>query len=158
MATFYRCDGGDETFLRLTRELDEDLNARYGAQMEFYNAFNGTSGVSAAIVALEDGVPAGCGCFKPFSDDAVEMKRIFVKRGFRGRGISKELVRLLEEWALSLGFERAVLETGVNQPEAIGLYESAGYRRIPNYEPYRGVENSVCYEKRLGAKQNERPE
>ena len=153
MTEFYRCDGGDATFLQLTRALDEDLNARYGAQMEFYNAFNGTGGITTVIVALEDGVPAGCGCFKPFADDAVEMKRIFVRKEFRGRGISKEIMCLLEEWAHSAGFRRAVLETGTSQPEAIGLYESAGYRRIPNYEPYIGVGNSVCYEKRFGGRQ-----
>ena len=56
----------------------------------------------------------------------------------------------LEEWAAELGYTRAVLETGTSQPEAIGLYESIGYHRIDNYPPYVGVQNSVCYEKRLG--------
>jgi hypothetical protein len=42
-----------------------------------------------------------------------------------------------------------VLETGKRQPEAIGLYEKSGYKAIPNYGQYAGVENSVCFEKEL---------
>ncbi|WP_407644578.1 hypothetical protein [Croceimicrobium hydrocarbonivorans] len=42
-----------------------------------------------------------------------------------------------------------ILETGINQPEAIRLYEKNGYQRIPNYPPYEGVETSYCFEKVL---------
>ena len=60
-----------------------------------------------------------------------------------------ELMRSLEDWARELGYRTAVLETGVLQPEAIRLYEAAGYRRIPNYPPYEDVAESVCYRKSL---------
>jgi len=41
------------------------------------------------------------------------------------------------------------LETGINQPEAMSLYEKSGFKRIPNYPPYVGVESSFCFEKVL---------
>jgi putative acetyltransferase len=76
-----------------------------------------------------------------------EIKRMFVRETFRGRGYSRLILRRLEELAQSHGFRRLVLETGAAQPEAIGLYESAGYVRIPNYGHYAGNPHSVCFAK-----------
>lgn len=149
MLTITRCDGSDPTFAALTQALDRDLRTRYGKQMDFYGAYNHSSDVKHALYAVYNGVPAGCGCFKPFSNEAVEIKRIFVHSDLRGKGIARELMRALEIWARELGYRAAVLETGVLQPEAIRLYEAAGYERIPNYPPYEGVAESVCFQKTL---------
>ncbi len=51
------------------------------------------------------------------------------------------------KWASELGYTSCVLETGKRQPEAIALYTKNGYKIIPNYEQYEGVENSVCFRK-----------
>ena len=51
--------------------------------------------------------------------------------------------------ARRLGYVAVVLETGDRQPEALGLYVSAGYKRIPCYEPYASRELSLCFEKSL---------
>ncbi|HRZ97651.1 MAG TPA: hypothetical protein P5084_08845 [Paludibacter sp.] len=48
-----------------------------------------------------------------------------------------------------MNFSHCVLETGIRQPDAIRLYEKNGYRTIPNYGQYIGVENSCCFKKRL---------
>jgi GNAT superfamily N-acetyltransferase len=79
--------------------------------------------------------------------DCVEIKRMFVRETYRGRGYSRLILLRLEELAQRRGCRRVVLETGVGQPEAIGLYESAGYLRIPNYDQYAGNPNSVCLAK-----------
>jgi putative acetyltransferase len=55
----------------------------------------------------------------------------------------------LEAWAAELSYEKCVLETGKKQVEAIGLYQKNGYQKIPNYGQYIGVENSLCFEKKL---------
>ena len=147
--TFTRCTGQDADFRALVDALDEELNERYGAQMAFYGAFNKIADVETAVVASIGGEPAACGCFKPFSEGSAEIKRIYVEPRFRGQGAARAVLAELERWAREAGFIRAVLETGTGQPEAIGLYESGGYTRIPNYPPYEDVFNSVCYEKRL---------
>ncbi len=149
MLTLNRCNGADPVFSALTCELDRDLRERYGEQMDFYGAFNHSSDVEHALYAALDGEPVGCGCFKPFADGMVEMKRVFVQSSQRGKGIARELMRTLENWARELGYRAAVLETGVLQPDAIRLYEAAGYERIPNYPPYEGVAESICYRKTL---------
>jgi putative acetyltransferase len=67
----------------------------------------------------------------------------------RGRGFGRDLLAALEDEARALGYTGIVLETGVQQAEALGLYESTGYEPIPCYGPYAGQEISRCYEKRL---------
>ena len=149
MLTLTRTNGSDPAFCAMIAELDEELKERYGAQMEFFGPHNHSADVQQALVLLWDNVPVGCGCFKPFSVDTVEMKRIFVQRAFRGKRLARALMAELEAWAHESGYAFAVLETGVLQPEAIRLYEAAGYTRIPNYPPYVGVKESVCFQKKL---------
>jgi len=149
MHTLKRCTGADPDFRAMVVSLDEELGARYGAQMEFFGPHNHSADVRQALVIYVDGLPVGCGCYKPFSADSVEMKRIFVLPAFRGRRLARALMAELEAWAHESGFSFAVLETGILQPEAIRLYEAAGYARIPNYAPYEDVKESVCYRKRL---------
>ena len=117
--------------------------------MTFFGQFNKSADVGHALVARIDGVPAGCGCFKTYSDDMVEIKRMFVPARYRGRGVARAILLELESWAAELGYRSAVVETGVLQPEAIRLYEAGGYIRIPNYPPYEGVEESLCFRKSL---------
>ena len=62
---------------------------------------------------------------------------------------SRALLARLESEAAALGYRRLQLETGLRQPEAIALYESAGYHRIPSYGQYEGDELSVCFAKEL---------
>ncbi|MEA4869116.1 MAG: GNAT family N-acetyltransferase [Christensenella sp.] len=149
MLTFVRCTGEDALFRALAAELDEDLLARYGAQMAFFGPHNKSAHIKTALVASLDGEPAGCGCFQPFSETAVEMKRVFVSLRFRGRGVGREMMAYLERWAREIGYRAAMVETGILQPEAIRLYEATGYERIPNYPPYEGVKESVCFQKSL---------
>ena len=65
------------------------------------------------------------------------------------RGIGRALLTSLECWAVDAGIERLVLETGVHQTEALGLYEGSGYGRIPCFGDYAASASSICYEKRL---------
>jgi GNAT superfamily N-acetyltransferase len=67
----------------------------------------------------------------------------------RKLGLASQMLHELELWAKESGYGKCVLETGKKQPEAIALYEKNGYRMIPNYGQYIGVENSVCFEKKL---------
>jgi len=149
MLTFTRCKGDDPAFVALTQALDLDLGARYGEKMGFFGSYNHSADIATALVARLDGEPAGCGCFKPFADGVVEMKRVFVPATLRGKGIARAILGELELWAREMGNRSVVLETGVLQHEAIRLYEAAGYGRIPNYGPYVEEKGSLCYQKTL---------
>src|SRR6266566_1027969 len=67
----------------------------------------------------------------------------------RGRGVAKEMLEHLEAVAATMGAHRLVLETGVYQEEAIGLYVRAGFRQIDCWGEYATAPTSVCYEKQL---------
>jgi ribosomal protein S18 acetylase RimI-like enzyme len=78
-----------------------------------------------------------------------EIKRMYVEPAFRGRGIGRRILAALEERGREAGYKRMWLETGTSQPEAVSLYEAAGYRRIAPYGFYRFDPRSLCYEKVL---------
>ncbi|GAA5533448.1 GNAT family N-acetyltransferase [Deinococcus aluminii] len=105
------------------------------------------SGEGGALLAVEEGgVLLACGALKRIGPDTAEVKRMYTLPEARGRGLGRQILTALIERGRALGFRRLVLETGELQAEAIHLYESAGFRRIPNYGYYVGVEGSLCYE------------
>ncbi len=104
---------------------------------------------SAFLIGRLDGRPVACGAVRPLEGDVGEVKRVYVEPQVRGRGYARRLLAALEEAARRNGYTALRLETGNRQPEAIRLYESAGYRRIEPFGIYVGSRRSVCFEKRL---------
>jgi putative acetyltransferase len=101
------------------------------------------------IVAYEKDEPVGCGCFKPFDKNAVEIKRMFVVPEKRGTGLAAAILDELHNWARELNYSCAVLETGNRQHEAIRFYQREGYVLTENYGQYIGMETSICMKKKL---------
>jgi GNAT superfamily N-acetyltransferase len=62
-------------------------------------------------------------------------------------GLAQSILLELEGWAGDLGYSFSVLETLYKQKEAIALYQKTGYAIVDNYEPYVGLENSICMRK-----------
>jgi putative acetyltransferase len=139
----------NEDFIKLVAELDKDLAIRDGDEHAFYAQFNKITMIQHAIVAYENNVTVGCGAIKPFNENTMEVKRMFVAVEQRGKGIASIILAELEKWAIELGNTKCVLETGIKQPEAIALYNKSGYTIIPSYGQYKNVTNSVCFEKIL---------
>jgi GNAT superfamily N-acetyltransferase len=104
----------------------------------------------AFFIAYVDGAPAGCCGIKFERNEHAELKRMYVRPAFRGRGLAKLMLQHLEEHAIGNGITLIRLETGMYQTEAIALYEKAGYRRIPPFGRYSEDGFSVFFEKRLG--------
>jgi GNAT superfamily N-acetyltransferase len=101
------------------------------------------------VVRDDGGTAVACGGIARFDHDRAEVKRMYVVPAARGRGLGRRVLVELEEAAAALGYRGIVLETGDRQPEALGLYRSAGYERIPCYPPYDTRALSLCFEKRL---------
>jgi GNAT superfamily N-acetyltransferase len=104
--------------------------------------------IVATVLAFDGETAVGHAAVRPF-EGALEVKKVFVTAVSRGRGISRALMGELEVIASERDVPRLVLQTGDRQPEAIGLYEAIGYRRIPVYEPYTALAVALCYEKVL---------
>ena len=87
----------------------------------------------AWIVVYLGHQPVGCGGIKRLDDMSAELKRIYLAPAARGHGLGRRLLAQLEQQARDNGHQRLRLDTGDRQPEALGLFLSAGYERIADY-------------------------
>ncbi|HEX9827379.1 MAG TPA: GNAT family N-acetyltransferase [Flavobacteriaceae bacterium] len=149
MITFKRTDSTNQDFIDLVNQLDSDLTIRDGDDHAFYHQFNSIGMIKYAIVAYQEHIPIGCGAIKAFDPITMEVKRMYVSPDYRGKGIAGKILIELEHWTKQLGCKRCILETGINQPEALALYHKSGFKRIPNYGQYVNVTSSFCFEKVL---------
>lgn len=149
MISIVRTSSESADFVGLVRHLDMELAERDGKDHSFYAQFNKIDMIKHVVVAYEDDQPVACGAIKEYEPGTMEVKRMFTLPASRGKGIAARVLSELENWAAELNYTKCVLETGKKQPEAIRLYEKSGYKLIPNYGQYAGVENSVCFEKIL---------
>ncbi len=101
------------------------------------------------LVGYLDGAPVACGGVRGLAPGVGEVKRMFVLREHRGRGLSRVVLTALEDAARELGYAEVRLETGSRQPEAVRLYETSGYDPIEKYGFYRCSPTSRCFGKRL---------
>ena len=85
------------------------------------------------LVGHENDVAVCCGGIKRLEAEICEFKRMYVIPQARGRGFGRALLGALEARPRELGYGVARLDTGQRQAVAMRLYESAGYRPIPNY-------------------------
>jgi putative acetyltransferase len=152
MIKLLRCKSDNQDFRNLVILLDEDLYSRNGIIQAQYDKFNKIESIDTGIVAFYDGIPVGCGCFKKFDNKTVEIKRMFVIKEYRSNGIAKMILSELENWALENGYKNSILETGINQFEAINFYQKVGYKTIENFGQYIGNPNSICMSKVLNLK------
>jgi len=149
MITLLRTNSDNHEFRNLVRLLDESLNDNYSkAQLE-YDKYNVIQFLDTVLIANIDDQAVGCGCFRQYDKDTIEIKRMFVKADKRGIGIASKILNELENWAKELGFTKAILETGTKQHEAINLYRKHSYSQIPNYGQYADLETSICFVKNL---------
>jgi putative acetyltransferase len=147
MKRIIRTDNNNLDFQALITELDAYLKITDGEDHEFYNQFNSLKKINNVVVAFQNEQAIGCGAFRKFDANTVEIKRMYVKVTYRGSGVANTVLSSLEQWASEEGFTKCVLETGNRQIDAIKFYKKSGYRSIPNYGQYAQMEESNCFEK-----------
>jgi putative acetyltransferase len=149
MISLKRTTSDDQDFVSLVKQLDADLAVRDGDDHAFYSQFNKIDQIKHCIVLYENNYAVGCGAIRSIDNDSIEIKRMYMHPIARNKGFATLILKELEEWASILGYSKCVLETGINQPEAIALYAKNRYIRIPNYGPYIGVDKSYCFAKEV---------
>jgi GNAT superfamily N-acetyltransferase len=138
---------GDPEVQALVAQALADLGERYG----------GSSGDDTPVapgdfdpptggffVAVDGARLVGCAGWRTHGGDA-ELKRMYTAPAARGRGLARRMLGVIEESARSAGRKRVILETGDQQPEAIALYESAGYERIEDFGFYKDYDGVLSY-------------
>jgi putative acetyltransferase len=146
----------------LIADLNRDLSADYpepGTTHFRLDPNEVSAGNGIFVVARWEGHPVGCGALRCIRDPeltrelgprAGELKRMYVARDLRGKGIGRALLDRLESEARLMGLDRLVLETGIRSPQALALYRNAGFTAIPAYGEYvASPTTSVCLSKAL---------
>ena len=146
---FKRTDSTNQDFINLVISLDKYLSGINGEDDSFFKDFNKIEDLQYVTVVYLNDVPVGCGALKKYNSDTLEVKRMFVEPTYRGRKIAQQIVAELELWAQELNYQFCVLETSIEMKPAVALYKSVGFLEIPKYGPYKEVETSICFQKRI---------
>jgi putative acetyltransferase len=103
------------------------------------------------VGAFQDETLVGIGAVKLLSNDGTygEIKRVFITPDHRGKGVSKLIMKALENFLLEKGVRISRLETGIKQPEAFGLYKRLGYIERAPFGVYKHDPLSLFMEKEL---------
>ncbi len=105
--------------------------------------------LTEVVIASDDGVDLGHAALRALDGGGYEVKKVLVLPQARGRGLSRILMKEIEQVARAKGETRIVLQTGPKQLEAIALYAAIGYSDIPEFGPYVGLDDMVYMGKSL---------
>lgn len=133
----------------LIAELDAYLDTLYPPEDNFGLSVEELLASNVRFLVVEvAGEAVGCGAVV-LTDEYAEIKRMYVRPGFRGKRLAERLLDALAEQARAAGCHRLMLEAGPVQPEALRLYERYGFSRRGPYGDYQDLPNSVFMEKAL---------
>jgi GNAT superfamily N-acetyltransferase len=142
----------DAQVQRLVDAVQAEYVTRYGGPDEAVvepGEFDPPGGMF--FVGILDGEPVATGGWRRIAvngaSEIVEIKRMFVLDKARRRGLARRILAELEASATAAGAQQIVLNTGIHQPEAIALYESAGYEPITGFGHYACHPNALFYAK-----------
>jgi GNAT superfamily N-acetyltransferase len=147
-----RADIASPVVQELIAALNAELSKLYrepGANHFRLDPAEVAEGQGAFLVAYAGEQPVGCGAVRRNDAETAEIKRMYVVPTARSGGVARRVLDQLEVEARRLGVARVVLETGIRNPDALALYQRAGYAEIPLFGEYIGSPLSVCMAKDL---------
>ncbi len=140
-----------EHMQKLLADFDSYLARLYPPEAEYGLADEELQSPNVRFVFVEQhNAVVACGAIR-LAEDFAEIKRMYVVPEMRQSGIGRQLLSHLETATAGAGRPLIRLETSVAQPEAIALYESAGYSRTDPFPPYEADPRSVFMEKSVAA-------
>ena len=148
---FLWTDGTNKDFCEFYRITEDFYSSLVGGESKrkSFIPYNASADIPDVLVAYACGKAVGCAGLKGYSQDAAEIKRVWVQPDARGRHIASRMIDLVEQKATEQGFKKVILQTRSKMQEAVKMYTNRGYRLIDNYPPYDKLEGAVCYEKTL---------
>jgi putative acetyltransferase len=136
-------------FQALVQLLDAHFKIKNGEKDKFFAQYNKIAAIKYVVLAYENNVAVACGSIKQYSENTMEIKRMFTLPEYRGQGIASKILAELESWARELGYSETILETLKSEENVVDTYRKNGYKVIPNYGQYVESELSVCMQKTL---------
>jgi GNAT superfamily N-acetyltransferase len=134
-------DGDSAERIELVRELFVEYSESLGVDLCFQNFAEELAGLPGEyarpkgrlLLAFNEPELAGCGALRAIDDAVCEMKRVYVREAFRGKGVGRMLVEALIGGARGIGYERMRLDTLPSMARAQEMYRSMGFREIAPY-------------------------
>ena len=149
MSKVKRVDPAQLEVIKLIQELDEYQESMYPPKSNHLDPIDELSKSNVIFLAAYiDTQICGIGSVKLFGDYG-ELKRLYVPKKYRGKGIAKALIKELERHLIFNSIVVARLETGIHQHEAIGLYKRLGYSKVAPFGDYAEDPLSFFMDKKL---------
>lgn len=117
----------DESVLKLFSEHDDFMIDFLGEDKMYYTRYNESENIEKVWVVFSDNLPIGCIAYRKKEEGTGEVKRLYIKKEYRGKGISKELLKTLECYVKEQGCHTLFLDTRVTLEPAVSLYRSHGF-------------------------------
>ena len=136
----------DTSVLELFSEHDDFMTEFLGEDSHYYTRYTEYENIENVWVAYEDELPVGCIAYRKKTDNVGEVKRLFIRKEYRGRGISKELLKVVETHARNLGCTALFLDTRITLEPAVSLYRSFGFDIIFRQGLYIQMEKKLMIE------------
>ena len=141
-------NGSDKRFIEICKELDKVLNEVVGQETQKdYDKYNTLENIKDVILILNNREVIGCGSFKKYEESIAEIKRVFVKKEERHKGIGQIIINEIEKVTRKKGYKELLLETNVKLKPAQNMYEKLGFYKIENFGEYKNMTTSVCMKK-----------
>lgn len=117
----------DTGVLELFSEHDDFMIGFLGGDKDCYTRYSPAENIEKVWVAFDDDTPIGCVAYRTRTDDMGEVKRLFIRGGYRGKGISKALLAEVKDYAKAQGCNKLFLDTRITLEPAVSLYRSFGF-------------------------------
>lgn len=117
----------DRQALQLFSEHDDFMLDFLGDDKVYYTRYSENENIENVWIAYENNLPIGCIAYRKKSPDVGEVKRLFIKKEYRGKGISRELFSVMKSHAKSQGCCKLHLDTRITLEPAVSLYKSLGF-------------------------------
>ncbi len=136
----------DPTVLQLFSEHDDFMIEFLGEDSHYYTRYTEQENIEKVWVVYEDNLPAGCVAYRKKADGIGEVKRLFLREEYRGRGISKALLKTMELYATQQGCSSLFLDTRITLEPAVSLYRAIGFDIIFQQGLYVQMEKKLVIE------------
>lgn len=117
----------DKVVLELFSQHDDFMIEFLGEDSHYYTRYTENENIESVWVAYVDNYPAGCIAYRKKADDIGEVKRLFLRKEYRGKGISKVLLKTMEHHAITQGCNVLFLDTRITLEPAVSLYRTYGF-------------------------------
>ena len=134
----------DESVLKLFSEHDDYMIDFLGEDQVYYTRYNESEDIEKVWVVFSDNLPVGCIAYRRKADGTGEVKRLYIKEENRGKGISKELLKMMEYHAKEQGCHTLFLDTRITLEPAVSLYRSYGFHIVFQQGLYIQMKKEIC--------------